>query len=226
MQEKNRLFNPSVVNHNEVIEKLVLESSPRKVFLMLIVVASVIASLGLLNDSPAVVIGAMLVAPLLWPVLGISMGILVRDWKMIKLAFVSICFATALAIATAMIITFFYVPLGSTHSLLEYAKIGFMIPVSIAAGAAAAFAVSYENVKEAVSGVAITVALLPPVVSIGIGLGAMDWTLMLDSAQLFLVNLLGIICTAFIVFMALGFYKFKNAVEVAVKKEERVLKNS
>ena len=226
MQEKNRLFNASVVDHHEVIQKLVTESSPRKVFLALIVISSIIAALGLLNNSIAVVIGAMLVAPLLWPVLGISMGLLVRDWRMIKLALVSIIFSTLLAVVTAMVITFFYIPLGSTHALFEYVSFGFMLPVSIAAGAAAAFAVSYKSVKEAVSGVAVTVALLPPVVSIGIGLGATDWTLMLDSIKLFLLNLGGMICTAYLVFLALGFYRYKHSAESAVKKEEKILKNS
>ncbi|HAL50523.1 MAG: hypothetical protein UU40_C0017G0004 [Candidatus Uhrbacteria bacterium GW2011_GWD2_41_121] len=64
-KEKNRLFDPQVVDHAEVLSKLVVESSPRRIFLLLIFISSVIATLGLLNDSAAVVISAMLVAPLL-----------------------------------------------------------------------------------------------------------------------------------------------------------------
>lgn len=226
MEESNKLFDPSVVNHSDVIAQLVSESSPRKIFLMLVVVSSIIATLGLLNDSVPVVIGAMLVAPLLWPILGISMSILVRDWRMAKLAIVSIFFAIVLAVATAMVITFFYVPLGSTHTIFDYESFGFMLPVSIAAGAAAAFALSYESVKEAVPGIAITVALLPPLVSVGIGLGAADWALMLDSGKLFFINFGGIVVTAFFVFFALGFHRYKRSAESAVKKEEKILKNS
>ncbi|MBU1126574.1 MAG: DUF389 domain-containing protein [Patescibacteria group bacterium] len=226
MQEKNKLFDPSVVDHTAVIIHLVSESSPRKVFLMMVIISSIIATLGLLNNNLAIVIGAMLVAPLLWPILGISMGLLVRDFRMIKLAVISIFLALVLAIGTAMLITFLYIPLGATHSIFNYANYGFMLPVSIAAGAAAAFAVSYTSIKETVAGVAITVALLPPIVSIGIGLGATNWDLLFDSVKIFAINLTGIITTTFFVFLALGFHKYTRSAETAAVKEEKILKNS
>ena len=62
ISEKNRLFDKQQVDHKQVIDSLVTESSPRKTFLVLIFISSVIAALGLLNDSAAIVIGAMLVA--------------------------------------------------------------------------------------------------------------------------------------------------------------------
>lgn len=221
--EKNRLFDPTVVNHSEVINKLVTESSPRKTFLMMIFISSIIATLGLLNNSSAVVIGAMLVAPLLWPVLGVSMAILVWDWRMLKLSLLSIVLSFVIAVATAIVITSFYVPLGASNEILLQTNFSFMIPVSIAAGAAAAFAICYESVKEAVTGIAISVALLPPLVTIGIGLGGTDWSLMQHASELFLINLAGVILTAFLVFAALGFHRYSHTVENAVKKEEKVL---
>lgn len=225
MFEKNRIFDRSIVNHREVIDRLVVESSPRRIFLTMIIISSVICVLGLLNDSSAVVIGAMLVAPLLWPILGVSMGLIVGDWKMIKLSLISILLSTALAVVTAVIITLFYVPLGTTRELLLDTDFGFMLPVAVAAGTAAAFAICYENIKEAVSGVAISVALLPPLVSVGIGLGGMDWGLLERSAKLFLINLIGIITVTYIIFLLLGFHKFKRQVETAVKKEEKILQS-
>lgn len=226
MGGKNRLFNSGDVNHSEVIEKLVEESSPRKTFLTMIFISSVIATLGLLNDSGSVVIGAMLVAPLLWPVLGISMGVLVWDWKMIRLSLVSITLSILIAVVTAIIITFFYIPLGASAEIIRQTNFGFMFPVSIAAGAAAALALSYETIREAVTGIAISVALLPPLVSIGIGLGGTDWSLMQRAAELFAINLAGIVLTALSVFAALKFYKHRKVVESAAKKEEKALRTN
>ncbi|MFH1712482.1 MAG: TIGR00341 family protein [Patescibacteria group bacterium] len=225
MGEKNKFFNVQEVNHTGVIKKLVEESSPRKSFLLMIFISSVIATLGLLNDSGAVVIGAMLVAPLLWPILGVSMGVLVWDWKMIKLSLFSILLAIIIAVVTAIIITFFYVPLGASSEILRQTNFGFMFPVAIAAGAAAAFAICYDSLKEAVSGIAISVALLPPLVTIGIGLGGSDWKLMRSALELFGINLAGVILTAFIIFAALDFSRYTRAVETAVKKEEKILKS-
>jgi uncharacterized hydrophobic protein (TIGR00341 family) len=219
----SKLFNNQQVNHQEAIQKLVVESSPRRTFLIMIVISSIIAALGLLNDSAAIVIGAMLVAPLLWPVLGISMGLLVGDWKMIKLSLVSIFLSLVLSIVIAIVITMFYVPLGASREILQQTNFGFMIPVAICAGAAAALALSYETIREAVAGIAISVALIPPLVTIGIGLGGTDWELMQSAAELFFINLVGIILTSLLIFYALGFRAYKRTVESAVKKEERVL---
>jgi len=224
MREKNRLFDKQQVDHKAVIEQLVTESSPRKTFLVLIFISSVIAAFGLLNDSAAIVIGAMLVAPLLWPVLGLGMGMMLFDWSMVRLSIFSIIASVVIAVATAMVITFFYVPLGASHEILQQTNFGFMIPVALAAGAAAAFAACYDSVKEAVTGIAISVALLPPLVTIGIGIGGTDWQLMIDAATLFGINLLGIIVITFIIFQLLGFRNYRRTLESAVKREEKVLK--
>ncbi len=221
--KKNKLFNPQIVDQPKVIKKLVEESSPRKIFLVLIFISSVIATLGLLNDSPAVVIGAMLVAPLLWPILGLSMGFLVLDFRMLRMSFLSIFFSMVIAIVTAMVITFFYVPLGASREIIQTTNIGFMFPVALAAGAAAAFAISYEGVKEVVTGIAISVALLPPLVTVGIGLGGTDWGLMRDASELFLINLAGILVISFLIFALLGFRRYRKLLDSEVKKEEKVL---
>lgn len=221
--EKNKLFNPQIVDQPAVIKKMVEESSPRKIFLMLIFISSVIATIGLLNDSASVVIGAMLVAPLLWPILGLSMGALVLDVRMMRMALLSIFFSVVIAVMTAMVITFFYVPLGASREILQTTNVGFMFPVALAAGAAAAFAVSYEHVKEIVTGIAISVALLPPLVTIGIGLGGTNWELMENAIKLFAINLAGILVISFIVFSLLGFRRYHRLLDSEVKKEEKVL---
>jgi uncharacterized hydrophobic protein (TIGR00271 family) len=224
MSITNKLFDHKYIDHTAVLERLIRESSPRKTFQMLIIVSSVIAALGLLNDSAPVVIGAMLVAPLLWPVLGLSMGILVRDWRMIKLSIMSILLSIVFAVTTAVIITQFYIPLGTSVQILQQTSYSFMLPVAIAAGIAASFALVYESVREAVTGVAISVALLPPLVTVGIGLGGTNWEYVIRATEVFLVNLLGILVTSFIIFALQGFVKFRKAAEVAAKKEEKILK--
>lgn len=226
MPEKNVLFNPSVVSHQAVIENLVEVSSPRKVYILLMVVASVIATLGLLNSSTAIVIGAMLVAPILWPVIGVAMGLLLLDLRMLRLSLISIFLSLFVAVSTAIGITLFYVPLGASHEILAQVNVNFMLPVALVAGIAVALAVSYENVKEAVPGVAISVALLPPLVTIGIGLGSSDWNLMLRAIELFFVNLFAIVVVSYFIFLFLGFHRFHRAAESASKKEETILKKN
>ncbi|MDA0207813.1 MAG: TIGR00341 family protein [bacterium] len=212
------------VKHEAVLSRLIQDSSPRITFLILILVSSIIAALGLLNDSASIVIGAMLVAPLLWPVLGISMGLLVRDWAMIKLSLISVLISIVIAIAIAIWITSYYVPIGASNEILQQTNLSFMIPVAIASGIAAALALCFDHIKEAVSGIAISVALLPPLVTIGIGLGGADWGLVQKSAELFFINLVAIIASSFAVFALLGFYYYSSAADKEARKEERRLK--
>lgn len=219
------IFKRNGIEHKAAIEKLVVESSPRKTFLLLIFFSSIIATLGLLNENTAVVIGAMLVAPLLWPVLGVAMGLLTRDFQMMKLSFVSIILSVMVGITTSILITFFYLPLETNVEAWQYARHTYMILVAVASGAAAAMSISYQSVREAFAGIAISVALIPPLVTIGIGLGASDWLIMRKAAELFLINLSGIIITSYLVFWMLGFKGYTHALQVAVKKEEKSLKS-
>lgn len=222
-KEENKLFNKSQVDHNQVIQRLVAEGSPRKTFLMLILVSCLIATLGLLNESVSVVIGAMLVAPLLWPVLSFAMGVVILDWRLIRLSGLSIIASVFVALVTAIPITFQYVPLGSETEILKQTDFTFMFPVALASGFAAAFALVDERLREAIPGIAISVALIPPLVSIGIGLGGTDWDLVIRAVNAFLINLFGIIGMSMVVFLLFGFRSKKKAVEVAVQKEEKVL---
>lgn len=225
-KKKGGIFNVQQVTHEDTIQALVDESSPRRSFLFMIIASSVVATLGLLNDSAAIVIGAMLVAPLLWPVIGISMGILLGDLRMIKLSLISILLSVLFAVVVAMLITFNYIPLGAETEILNQTRdFGFMLPVAIASGAAAAVAISFKALKEAISGIAVSVALIPPLVSIGIGLGGTDWHLMRTATEIFAMNLVGIIGTALLVFYLLGFRGYSKTLEKAVKKEEKVLKD-
>lgn len=218
------LINAKSVNHERTIEKLVTEASPRRTFMLMIIISSVIAALGLLNESTSVVIGAMLVAPLLWPILGIGMGIVVGDLNMIRLSLMSIIIAVGISIVTAMLITFQYIPLGTDNLFLQQSDFGFMIPVAIASGIAAALAISFEEIGESIPGIAVSVALIPPLVTVGIGLGGTDWGIMRSSLELFSLNLVGIILASMLVFYLLGFRKYARTLRTAIKKEEKALK--
>ncbi len=223
MGERNQLFDQQNVKHQEVLDRLVREASPRRTFLMLMIISSLIAVLGLLHENTAVVIGAMLVAPMLWPILGISMSFVVRDWRMLRLSIVSIVMGVALALATSITVTLFYVPLGSELEVVRDMPFLVSALVAVGAGAAAAFALCFEHIKEAVTGVAISVALVPPLAAIGIGLGGTDWDLMSISVKALVVNLVGIILVSMVIFMMLGFGRHRREAMNASKKEEKVL---
>lgn len=224
-KKNNKLFSPEMVDHAKVLETIIEESSPRRTYLMLLIASAIMATLGLLNNSIPVVIGGMLVAPLLWPLMGFSMGLLLLDWRMIRLSVISIIWSLILAISVGVILTFFYFPHGADHAVFTQVDRVIMWPVAVAAGAVAAFAVCYAHLKEALPGVAVAVALVPPLASLGIGLGAWNWQLAEKAATVLLVDFSGIILISVLIFWLLGFRAYKKSAENAVAKEETVLED-
>lgn len=186
------------------------------------------ASFGLLLDNASVIIGSMLIAPLLWPILSLGLGVVLADTKLILRSIFIIIKAIDLGIiASASITVLFASPdliltsgiINRTEPSLVYAIIAFI------AGLAAAYSVVTHDINETLPGVAISVALIPPVASVGIGLALLNWQVMSQSFILFLTNSIGIIFASIIIFSLSQFYLRKDVAEQAMAKEDEKLNN-
>ena len=206
-----------------VIQRLIKEASPRRVFLLLVIVATVITAIGLLNDSASLVIGGMLVAPLLSPVLGIAMGVVTADTRLIKFASWTILISVGIVILTSMIIAWFHAPVVLTDEIMERTNVLFMLPVAIAAGVAAVLALVHRERLVALPGVAVSVAILPPLSVLGIGIATLNGMLIQKSLGVFAVNLIGIIFACIIMFSMMGFATKRLQAERALDREQGVL---
>lgn len=175
-------------------------------FIVMMLVSSIVAGLGLFLNSPAVIIGAMILAPLMGPILSLAMGMLRRETRMIYGSVRTILSGIAVAITTSGLMAL-VVPVGRITSEMA----GRIQPslldlgVAIAAGAAGAYANTRENVSGSLPGVAIAVALVPPLCVSGIGLGWGNYEVFSGSMLLFLTNLIGISLASAFTFMILGF---------------------
>ena len=171
--------------------------------------ATTIATFGIATDSTAVVIGAMLIAPLMAPILGVSAGLIngrlrSASWSGL-IALGGIVGTVALAwLLSAMIpdlqtvIVNGQVTSRTAPNLLDLA-------IAIAAGAAGAYGVSRIEVSDALPGVAVSIALVPPLAVVGITLHAADWDQAAGASLLFLTNLFSIILMAGLVFLLVGY---------------------
>ncbi len=176
-------------------------------FYALMTLSSLIAVLGLLADSTAVVIGAMIVAPLMAPVLGVAAA-LVMDWP--RRAAVSAAIAAGgsiLGIALAALAAFVLpspeeVP---AEVLARTAPNLLDLGVAVAAGSAGAYAQVRRAAGEALTGVAVAVALVPPLAVIGITMQMGEWTLAAGAVLLYLTNVAGIVLAAAATFVICGF---------------------
>jgi len=94
----------------DAIEKLIKQSSPSQDFFLLVVLSVVMASIGLLMNNVAVIIGSMLIAPVLFPILGIAMGVVMVDRKLIGRSFGVLLKSFIIAVVASAVVTLFMYP--------------------------------------------------------------------------------------------------------------------
>ena len=168
-------------------------------FLLLIILAAMIATLGLLQSSTAVVIGAMLVSPLMGPIMGLGFGLATIESNLIKRSLITLAAGTAVAILVAMLIIWLSPIKDVTPELRARTQPTLLdLGVAVVGGIAGVYAIM-RKLSGVMVGVAIATALVPPLSTVAFGLvtGRMDFAL--GAALLFLTNTLAIAFAATIV---------------------------
>jgi uncharacterized hydrophobic protein (TIGR00271 family) len=179
-------------------------------YFVLMLLSATIAGFGLANDSAAVVIGAMLVAPLMTPILAIAASV-IQGWGRRVLESLAIVGAGALVAIGVGIVIAFLAPVLRTGLPLPGELLARTSPnlidlgIAIAAGAAGGFVAVRTEASGALPGVGIAVALVPPLATVGITAGLGEWDLSLGALLLFLTNLVAIVFAAGLVFVGAGF---------------------
>ncbi|NRB73511.1 MAG: DUF389 domain-containing protein [Verrucomicrobiales bacterium] len=174
-------------------------------FFTLMLLSTGIASLGLMQDSPAVVIGAMLVAPLMTPLLGSGLALVQGNLPLMRTCLRSI-FRGFLA---AILVGGFLGWIGPLEEISrELAGRGnpTLLDFGVAAlsGLAASYCVARPGLSSALAGVAIAAALVPPIATVGISLVLQDWDNAQGAALLFATNVVAIIIAASFTFFVIG----------------------
>ena len=178
---------------------------PNVHFFVLITLSSVIASLGLLINSPAVVIGAMLVAPLMSPIVAIAAGLTFGDAQMLREGLASTVQGAMAAVFIAIVIGLIVPGSVATSEVLARTEPSLIdLMIALASGMAGAYAIARKEVGEALPGVAISAALLPPLASAGLGVALRDGAIVGGALLLFTTNLIAIVFAASVVFLLLG----------------------
>jgi uncharacterized hydrophobic protein (TIGR00271 family) len=196
----------SVSERSEVYSQMRHSARATVDFYMLTSLAAAIALLGLLLNSSAVIIGAMLVAPLMSPILATAQGIVQGNLYLIRRAFASTIKGSAAAVGVATGLTLLLPVTAPTSEILARVEPNLLdLMVAMAAGGAAAYAMSRKSVAAALPGVAISVALVPPLCVVGYGLGSSQLTIAWGALVLFLTNLVGIVLVGAVIFLLLGF---------------------
>ena len=195
-----------------VLNDLIDSSSPGVDYFILIILSCTIATFGLLTDSAAVIIGAMLVAPLMSPILSLSMASISGLSRLFKRSLIAILEGSGVAIILSALLAFFSyrLPFGilatiPSEVLARTSPSPIDLGIALAGGAAAAYAMAHPRLTAALPGVAIATALMPPLCTIGIGIAFVDTSIIFGSSVLFITNMVAISFAGIITFALLGF---------------------
>ncbi|MDQ7826013.1 MAG: TIGR00341 family protein [Candidatus Eremiobacteraeota bacterium] len=185
-------------------------STPRASFYIMVILSTTIAAYGLLSNSTAVVIGAMLVAPLMGPIFGIALGLSTGDGKLLRKALAAELFGLILATLVGMLIGLLPLRLDFGSEIMARTQPTlYDIIIALASGLAGAYALVDEKISPALPGVAIATALVPPLATCGLCLAAGRYEWSFGAFLLFLANLLAIELAAAIVFTFFGMSEAK-----------------
>lgn len=187
-------------------------AQPKSSFLVLMVLSTILATFGLFSNSSPVVIGAMILAPLMAPIISLSMATLRQDRRLILDSISTVLAGLGLSFIFAVIITWITPISLPNDEILARTRPNLLdLGIAVVSGVAGAYAHAREEIAKTLAGVAIAVALVPPLAVAGIGFGWFDWNIFMGALLLLGTNLAGMVLAGAVTFMALGYSPFKLA---------------
>ncbi len=173
-------------------------------FVVLVILSTVVATIGLIENNIAVVIGAMVIAPLLGPNLALALGTSLGDWGLMARSLRTNIAGVAIAGGMAVVIGMLWPDVLDSPELMSRTVVGLdSIALALASGAAAALSIT-SGLPSVLVGVMVAVALLPPTATAGLMLGAGNYPLAGGAALLLAVNVVCVNLSAKVIFLIKG----------------------
>lgn len=212
-------LSPYLVSQQDAESSIREGVSFRGTNLLILIMAIFIASLGLNTNSTAVIIGAMLISPLMGPIIGLGLGLGITDFDLLKRSLRNLVIAALFSMLTAAIY-FLISPVAEGHSelLARTSPTIYDVLIAFFGGGAGIVGLCSRSKGNVIPGVAIATALMPPLCTAGYGLATLQMHYFLGATYLFIINSI-FICIA--TFIGVKIFHFKP---VAVVNPERAKK--
>jgi len=193
------------VDHDGVLRQIAEEAGWSGRYAFLIVISAAISLLGLLMPSVAVLIGAMLLSPLMMPIIGLGFGVATVDFHEIRRAATALIAGAVIAVAMSVVLVLLSPVQTITSEIAGRTQPTlFDLLVALLSAIAGGYAL-IRGRGGTVVGVAIAIALMPPLVVVGFGIATWDWVVFSGALLLFLTNAITIALTAALVARCYGF---------------------
>jgi uncharacterized hydrophobic protein (TIGR00271 family) len=213
-------------NMGDALQRLIEESTLSGKFILFSILSGIIAALGVIMNNVTVLIGAMLIAPLLIPVISLSVGVGAGSIKLISHSIKALTVGITLSFVSAMAMSGLAHPIAIDPNYLQgFSDTALYAMVAIAAGVLGVYSWFIPQTNQIIPGVAIAVALVPPVALAGILVTMDNEAWLMDSFQLVGVNLMGIFAGGLLTFLLLAVGSRRPTLEVGKQVHTEVEKN-
>lgn len=192
--------------------------------LWILMFAIFVASIGLNVNSTAVIIGAMLISPLMGPIMGIGYGAGINDFALIRSSFKNLAIATLIALLTSTLY-FLISPLDTAQSelLARTTPTAWDVLIGFFGGLAGIVAATRKEKSNVIPGVAIATALMPPLCTAGFGLATGHWSYFFGAFYLYTINFVFIALSAFLIIRLFHVAEKKYVDPEVAKKAQRYI---
>ncbi|OHA59969.1 MAG: hypothetical protein A2589_03655 [Candidatus Vogelbacteria bacterium RIFOXYD1_FULL_46_19] len=217
------VFVANFLDQTKTLRELLEESRERTDFYILLTLATFIATLGLLINDSIVILGGMLIAPILFPILGISMGIVTASPLALGRSLKVLVRSMGLVLLVSFSTTFLLGDNVVAEPAYQVAPDLMLFLIALASGVAVSYSWVKQNLSASLPGVAVAVALLTPLATVGVGLALWERAVIASSVSLFLVNLIATVLGSIVIFSLFGFATLQKEEEQKIVEE--VLEN-
>lgn len=222
--EKDALFMTKLNDQRQAVDKLIHDSKADGDYYFYLIMSGFIATFGLLNNNPVIIIGAMLIAPALFPILSLGMALVTSSKIAIWRATKAIGMSFLIVVLSSALLTFLFQTMLESEPNQSIILASSPNITSIFIALISGLIASYSWVKQSQSallpGVAVAVSLVPPLSNIGIGITLLSPPVFTGSLLLFILNLIGICLSSVLIFSIFGFSNLKNWQSMRLKQEQ------
>ncbi len=218
-------LNEDRAEQSEVVENISKSVEFRGTNLWVLMFAIVVASVGLNVNSTAVIIGAMLISPLMGPIMGVGLSLGINDFELLKKSLRNLLFAVSVSLIVSALY-FMASPLTLVQSelLARTTPTIWDVLIAIFGGLAGIVAQSRrDRTTTVIPGVAIATALMPPLCTAGFGLATGEWQYLAGAIYLFFINAVFIAFTTFFIVRFLKYRRKKQMDSARTKRVQRIM---
>lgn len=192
------------ISREELYADIIQTSKISKIYILMVVISSLVASIGLMRDNVAMIIGAMVIAPLLGPNVALSLTTTLADFSMLKSSLRTLFLGIIIALIISLTIGFFFNINISSHEMISRTQVSIGdIVLALASGIAGVLSYT-AGLSSSLIGVMVAVALLPPLVNTGLLIGSGHFVIGASAFLIFITNMICINLAGVITFYIQG----------------------